>query len=231
MHSGLSSSRFRGLRLIAPADWALVARHDGLEFSHELFRDEWQTKLHENSWREWAVRRFREFSCTGVLDRHLAFDFAVYLGDDLNTKVDVSSMAFSVEARAPLLDLDFIETCWSVRAIDRVRPWARKRIIRKLASRHLPKHLLIKTKQGFAPPLETMLRSRKVGARLSEALEAPHASIDEYVDFARVRNLAEANTSAGRYPSILYWRVLVLDSWARWVARSTDNATYDATGI
>jgi asparagine synthase (glutamine-hydrolysing) len=45
------------------------------------------------------------------LQKMSAFDIKTYLNGDINTKVDRASMAFAVEARAPLMDHRVVSFC------------------------------------------------------------------------------------------------------------------------
>jgi len=73
-----------------------------------------------------------------VVQRLLFDDFQVQLPDDYLTKVDVASMAASLEVRAPLLDVSVLETAW--RLPDRMKlHWGeRKWILKRIAARLVP---------------------------------------------------------------------------------------------
>ena len=71
------------------------------------------------------------------------------LPDDYLTKVDVASMAASLEVRAPLLDVSVLETAW--RLPDRMKlHWGeRKWILKRIAARLVPARGDLSTEDGF----------------------------------------------------------------------------------
>ena len=90
----------------------------------------------------------------GLPGAAMAVDFRTYLPDDILVKVDRASMLNSLEVRAPLLDYRIIEFAFSqVPNALKANRYERKILLRKLASRILPKELDLKRKQGFSIPL------------------------------------------------------------------------------
>ena len=86
------------------------------------------------------------------------FDLGSYLVDDILQKVDVASMAYSLEARVPLL-------APNVRALASVLPPALKRrgattkwALRQVLYRYVPRQLVDRPKQGFEVPLREWFR-------------------------------------------------------------------------
>lgn len=209
----LPAWRFRLLRLLAPPALALSLRHDGLENSASLLSDDARAAIGREDWRSWLNARFGMLGAPSVLDAQLGFDFSTYLADDLNAKVDVAGMAFSLEARCPLLDLDFVNACWGIRTLDRVRPWARKRIIRRLAQRYLPEGLLIRRKQGFSVPIYRWLQSSGTSKDLMSDIRNRATGIDDLLDGPRILRVLEGQ----RQPGELAWRLFALTRWTRWV--------------
>lgn len=208
---------FRALRLIAPAKYALLAASHGLEQSAMLLRPEVRERLGRDEWSEWLWRFTTELSATNVIDQRLGFEFLSYLPDDLNVKVDVTSMASSLEARSPLLDIDFLEASWRIRAIDRVRPWERKRIVRHLLSSYLPKERIFRGKKGFGAPVEKMLRRPAGEARINSVLQDQHTVLSEILDWSAIGKLLDDCRRRGAFPAKLLWRLVVLDAWAKWL--------------
>ena len=217
MANALNPRLFRALRIMAPSQYALIAASHGLERSAMLMQPEARNKLGHDEWSEWLWRFTAALSASNVIDKRLGFEFLSYLPDDLNVKVDVTSMASSLEARSPLLDIDFIEASWRIRAIDRVRPWERKRIVRHLLSTYLPKEQIFRGKKGFGAPVEAMLRRPAGRARIDNALQNPPAILTEVLDWKAINKLLKDCRHLGTFPNDLLWRLVVLDAWANWL--------------
>jgi len=95
-------------------------------------------------------------------------DIQTYLVGDILTKVDRTSMAHSLEARAPFLDYQLVE--WGMRLPPslKLRGQEGKWVLKKAMEPMLPHSLLYRPKQGFATSLTTVFRARmtEVRARL-----------------------------------------------------------------
>ena len=72
----------------------------------------------------------------------------------LLTKVDVSSMAASLEVRAPFLDKSLMEYVWCLPDSTKVRLGVRKKLLKSLAEKYLPKKVIYRKKMGFGIPLK-----------------------------------------------------------------------------
>jgi asparagine synthase (glutamine-hydrolysing) len=92
------------------------------------------------------------------LERWLEVDQQLYLCDDILAKVDIASMAVSLECRAPLLDHRLAEAVNRIPLKEKIAGNATKIPLRALAKRQLPGHLLNLPKRGFTLPLAAWLR-------------------------------------------------------------------------
>ncbi len=88
----------------------------------------------------------------------MRLDMLHTLPDDYLQKVDLSSMAFSLESRDPLLDQDLVEWAMKLPLHWKLRGGQNKYLLRKLAYRYVPQALLDRPKQGFAVPIDAWLR-------------------------------------------------------------------------
>ncbi len=81
-----------------------------------------------------------------------------YLAEDILTKVDRASMYSSLEVRAPFLSKALAEFAMTLPNSDKLDGSVTKAILRKMAAKHFPAHIINRPKHGFAPPLASLLR-------------------------------------------------------------------------
>lgn len=92
-----------------------------------------------------------------TLDQLRDFDIDNYLVDDILTKVDRSSMFYSVEARSPFLDKDIYDYVLNSKLTDNINFFNKKKILKKILNQKLPNKLISKKKTGFSFPLQNYL--------------------------------------------------------------------------
>jgi asparagine synthase (glutamine-hydrolysing) len=90
-------------------------------------------------------------------------DTRLSLSDDLLTYGDKMSMAASVEARVPFLDLDYMRTVEKLPPGLRIRGRTHKYIHKKAIARWLPQDVIGRRKRGFETPLDRWFRSELSG--------------------------------------------------------------------
>lgn len=139
----------------------------------------------------------------------MRLDLAYTLPDDYLQKVDVGSMAFSLEARDPLLDHKIIEWAAKLPLSWKIRNGTNKYLLRKLAYRYIPQEIIDRPKMGFGIPMAQWLRGglRTWGESLlvdDEAFEALE------LDARAVRSLWAAHQANKLQAHTALWSVLVL---------------------
>jgi asparagine synthase (glutamine-hydrolysing) len=85
--------------------------------------------------------------------RYLQAHAATQFANAFLVKVDVASMAYSVEARTPLLSPEIAEIAASAPTKWLLNEGQPKRILKDLALEFLPADVVLRPKQGFTPPL------------------------------------------------------------------------------
>jgi asparagine synthase (glutamine-hydrolysing) len=102
--------------------------------------------------------RFAETEGHELLTRLQDVDFGLYLVDDLLTKTDRASMAWSLEARVPFMDTVVANFAFSLPAKHKVRGLSKKRLLRKAVEHLLPREVVHGRKRGFSIPAAAWLR-------------------------------------------------------------------------
>jgi asparagine synthase (glutamine-hydrolysing) len=109
-----------------------------------------------------VASRFGElYAASSALDpvnRLLDLDIQTYLTDDILTKVDIASMAHSLEVRCPLVDQELMTFAASIPGALKLRGLTTKLILREVAKPLLPKKILTRRKQGFGLPVDRWMR-------------------------------------------------------------------------
>jgi asparagine synthase (glutamine-hydrolysing) len=93
-----------------------------------------------------------------VVGRLIDVDVNTYLPGDLLAKVDISTMANSLEARSPFLDHHLLE--WAARLPTRLKVGrhSTKYLLKRAVAPWLPADIIDRPKMGFGVPLATWLR-------------------------------------------------------------------------
>jgi asparagine synthase (glutamine-hydrolysing) len=143
-------------------------------------------------------------------------DLSIYLPGDILTKVDRTSMAASLEARAPLLDPAIVEFGLSLPAKLKIAKGKGKMTMRILAARKLPANIANGVKRGFATPLADAFRERmdEVKTRLfsSSMMDSGLFDRDALIDLTE-RHAKGADESAA------LWQLLVMEGFLAKIPR------------
>lgn len=150
-----------------------------------------------------------------VLQRILYDDFQVQLPDAYLTKVDVASMAASLEVRSPYLDQRVLESAWLLPDSAKLNWGRRKWLLKRIASRHVPPEVIHRPKMGFAMPLSRWFGGR-LGEMLEEMLRDSIAVQEGWIRLSPVTRCMEQHR-LGRDHSTRLWLILWLELWFRTV--------------
>src|SRR5260370_17622018 len=93
-----------------------------------------------------------------LLDSMLDTDVNNYLPDDLLVKMDVATMAYSLEARSPFLDHKVMEFMARIPASLKLRGGESKHLLKSSLRGILPAAIIDRPKIGFGVPLGGLLR-------------------------------------------------------------------------
>lgn len=79
--------------------------------------------------------------------------------DDILMKVDIASMAHSLEVRVPFLDDNLVQAAFAIKSSAHSKNKELKYLLKKLAEKYLPKENIYKKKQGFSVPSVNWIKS------------------------------------------------------------------------
>lgn len=107
-----------------------------------------------------AYQVYREYSArfSDPVNRLLYMDLKTWLPDVYLEKTDKASMAASLEARVPLLDVDLVNLAFQIPGEYKIRGFRTKLILKAALSPLLPPETLKKRKHGFATPTDVWFR-------------------------------------------------------------------------
>jgi asparagine synthase (glutamine-hydrolysing) len=146
-------------------------------------------------------------------EKAMRLDLTHILPEEYLQKTDLSSMAYSLEAREPLLDHPLVEWGLKLPLEWKLRGGQRKYLLRKLAARYLPREIVTRPKQGFAVPIDRWLRG-PLRSWARERLADPRLYERFPLDRARVLGLLDVHLSGRRDTHPLLWAILMLAPFA-----------------
>jgi asparagine synthase (glutamine-hydrolysing) len=148
------------------------------------------------------------------VDRVLCLDFKTYLPDQLLTKMDVSTMAHSVEGRSPLLSKELIEFAAGIPTSLRLQGYTTKYLLKKLAARYVPPEIVYRRKRGFVMPVSNWLR-RELSGSMRSVLQSKSFQDRNWIEPESVNRMIDEHCSVNKNWSEQLWTLMVLELWAR----------------
>jgi asparagine synthase (glutamine-hydrolysing) len=147
-----------------------------------------------------------------ALNRWLYVDQSTYLPEDILFKVDIASMANSLECRSPFLDHQLIEFACSLPGSYKLTGAGRhKHILKEAFKDWLPAGFMQRQKKGFSVPLANWVRN-DFGPILRERLLAQNALAPWFRQNAVERMVDEHLSGRASHGNRL-WSLLVLSQW------------------
>lgn len=146
-------------------------------------------------------------------NRMIRSDFAAYLPGDLLVKVDIATMANSLELRSPMLDVNVVEWGVSLPSRFKIKGLETKHILKDIARSLVPAKLIDRPKMGFGIPRAEWLRT---GMRemVIETLTDTTAKERGWFNTKEVRKIIETHMTM-KDKDHLIWPILMLELWAR----------------
>ena len=177
------------------------------ELSTLLSKEFLSSQAEQNSISNFEIGKYSAF------DRMIRSDLQSYLPGDLLVKVDIATMANSLELRSPLLDVNVVEWGLSLPRKYKIKGFETKHILKDVARSLVPANLIDRPKMGFGIPRAEWLRT-EMKEMVTDLLTDKEATDRGWFDQNEVKRTLDLHMSGTDKDQIL-WPILMLELWAR----------------
>ncbi len=210
----LNNQGKRAARIFDYADykniWLHIWSQEQYMFSESeicnLFKEDYKNSTLSADWEKVSAMQIHPF------EKIALFDIKNYLADNLLYKMDIASMASSLEVRVPYLDHNLVEFAVNVPLQYKIKDKEQKYLMKKSLGKYLPKDLIYRKKWGFPAPIGTWLQSElsfMIDKYLNEAELNKHGLFD--INFVRNIIFKFRNGETFHYKRI--WALIVFQMW------------------
>jgi asparagine synthase (glutamine-hydrolysing) len=147
-----------------------------------------------------------------IVDRSLLTDTNVYLPYDLLVKVDIASMANSLEARSPFLDHNLMEFAASLPANYKVRGLTKKYILKRAIGDMLPRENIHRRKMGFGVPIGEWFR-KEMKSFVYEVLLSEKSLGRGYFKQEAIADIVTKHIEGRADHAHKIWALIMLELW------------------
>ena len=179
-----------------------------------LYGGELRERLNATRPVAWFEQMFQEAARLDPVDATMAVDVQSYLPFDLLVKVDITSMANSLEARSPFLDHEVMEFAASLPPPLKLRGRQAKYLIKRAFPDLLPSENVNRRKMGFGVPVGAWFR-RELRELLCDSLLARDSQTRDYLQAAEVERLVTLHLNRQADHAFPLWSLLMLELWLR----------------
>jgi asparagine synthase (glutamine-hydrolysing) len=165
---------------------------------------------------------FEEMNSSGLsgMQKIMNLDFDNILAGNLLVKMDIATMAHSLEGRSPLLCKDLLEYVPSINDSFKIKGAQTKYILRKLAEKYLPAELINQPKRGFEIPLKKWIDG-ELKDMISSYIFSPDAYNNTFVETDFVKNLWNRKVKTGdEKRAKMLWTLFALEVWYKKVYKA-----------
>jgi asparagine synthase (glutamine-hydrolysing) len=181
---------------------------------NEAYTPEFKARIGESLAPEVIAGPWRAASGESVIDHLLEVDVKTYLPGDLLVKMDIATMAHSLEARSPFLDPEIMDLGASLPPDLKVRGTEKKVVLRDALRGWIPDSILDRPKWGFAIPLAEWFRN-DLREYVAEVLFDPRTTARGYFRQDVIRQYYQSHVDGRMDNSPRLWALLMLELWHR----------------
>jgi asparagine synthase (glutamine-hydrolysing) len=180
----------------------------------DLYADDFIAELEDADPADLLLDSYSHSTKRDIVSRTSVVDIETYLPCDLLTKVDIASMANSLECRSPFLDHHVVELAVAMPASLKMPRLRGKHILRRTFADLLPRAIQRRGKMGFGVPLDSWFRGELSGY-LQEILLDPLTLGRGYFRPDAVRRLIDDHLARRWDHAYRLWALLMFELWHR----------------
>ncbi|WP_298866777.1 asparagine synthase (glutamine-hydrolyzing) [uncultured Gimesia sp.] len=178
----------------------------------EMYSSEFREQLGNFDTDEFLLDAYQLCPDRDFVTRTTAADVLSYLPCDILTKVDIASMAHSLECRSPFLDHHVAELAAAMPLNLKMNKGRGKQILTDTFSDLLPESIQTRKKMGFGVPLNNWFRN-ELKPLLFDVLLDQRAIDRQIFNPAMVEQLISEHLNLQWDHSARLWSLLVLEMW------------------
>lgn len=171
-------------------------------------------KINQNEYLEIKAQYLNHFEESNDLNDILYADMKLVLVNDMLTKVDLMSMANSLEVRVPFLDHKVVDFAFSLPSQYKICASGRKVILKDAYQKDLPTELYNRSKMGFEVPLLQWFRTDLKSFILEEVLDdnfIKEQNIFNPQTIQNIKNQLFSNSPGEIHAKV--WALIVFQTW------------------
>jgi asparagine synthase (glutamine-hydrolysing) len=202
-----------GYRFSTPKerDFRWITRFDS-SFKSNLYTPEIKNRIYDHQAKSFYNSRIAQSPNKDVLSQISFMDLTSYLPDDLLIKVDIASMANSLEVRCPFLDHKFVEFAVRIPNSFKLKNVQSKYILKKAFAKLLPEEILERRKMGFSIPIDKWFRNDLRQLAYDILLDS-NREIKKYLNQDFLKYMIDAHCSSSRNYGEKLWILVNFVLW------------------
>ena len=181
------------------------------ELKEKIYTEKMKKILYNNAY-DYLTALFENAPAKNIMDRTFYTDLKAYLPECLLVKMDIASMANSLEARSPFLDHKVMEFSASLPSAWKLHGLTTKYILKKTFKNFLPKEILNRGKMGFGIPLGKWFRGDWKNY-FRDLVLSEKAISREYFKKEAIEQIFNEHLSGKRDHGYRMWALLMLELW------------------
>jgi asparagine synthase (glutamine-hydrolysing) len=182
----------------------------------EYMNSLWSKKADINEWDKRKSYLNASIGTSSTMNDMMLNDMQLVLPGDMLMKVDLMSMANSLEVRPPFLDVEVVDFALSLPADYKVNGQGRKRIVQDAFRHLLPKELYNRPKHGFEVPLLSWFRTDLNSWIFDDLLSEAYLKEQGLFEHDAIKQLKiQLHSNSPGDATARIWALIVFQSWWR----------------